>query len=715
MGRIFLWAGLIATGLALTGCGSILGIQVYDQDADNSTNVGSDSSVADQSSPDAASVDAAPDTTTGADAADAAADRVDGFAADAPGADAIDGSLPIDAGAEGGSDARQCTDMCNAGTTRCSSDNGSTQVCQTVASGCTDWVTGTTCGTNRTCVFTSGAASCACNPSICTVVGNVCQDAQTVANCAKDANNCLYVVMPTTNCSAPDSCSGTAPGAMCSPTCANSCTQGQTSCVSGGQANCTLGTNGCYAYGQPMQCGPRQTCSGSAGSGGCACNTDPLCSNLGNVCASSTSYATCAQDGQMCFYQASVTPCAAGKICQGGNCVCPAGSHDCSGTCSSNSSTSSCGPTSCTPCQVPTNGQATCDGTSCGMSCTTGLNVCGSGASAACVNLQTDGTNCGACGHNCQNGGCLNGQCQAAPFATGFTGGPVAVGPDSIYVVDYGSGGRLLRIAKSSGSITPIASGTIFNVAVFGSNVYWTASVGTNNSTVTRAALDGSSPVPIATSQVNAGDIAVDSSGAYWVNAGMAASDGAVMRFGPSDTAPFPFATGLPGPNSIALDANNVYWLTVGAVGDGSDGALYGKPKSGGATFTIASMQHNATGSGEAIATFGGTVFWDPRGLGNTDGAVRSAPPVANATVTEYANNQVRPQTLASDGSFVYWTDFGNGTDGLVQKASLTTKVVTQLAGSLAQPLGLGLDGSVLYFSTFGNSTTSGGLYRLVL
>ena len=332
------------------------------------------------------------------------------------------------------------------------------------------------------------------------------------------------------------------------------------------------------------------------------------------------------------------------------------------------------------------------------------------------MTLASDPLNCGACGDNCQGGGCAINKCQPLSFAPGFTGGPLAIGGDSIFAVDYGSGGRLLRITKADGTISPIASGNIFSVAVFGSSVYWTTSTfGANDGRVTRAALDGSSPLEIATGQATASAIAVDATGVYWVT-GNGATDGAVMRLATTDPAPFPFATAQSRPNSLALDGNNVYWLTVGAIGDGSDGAVLSKAKNGGSIVPSASMQHNATGTGYSMTTFGGQVYWAPRGLGNTDGAVRSALGTGGGALTEFAVNQVRPQGIAVDGSFVYWVDGGNGTDGLLQRASLTTKAVTQLAGSLANPSTVVLDGALLYFATHGNANPliSGGLYRLV-
>src|SRR5207237_3993276 len=87
-------------------------------------------------------------------------------------------------------------------------------------------------------------ASCTCNASLCTQQGTACQDSQTVATCSVDSSGCPYVAS-TAMCSAPKSCAGTAPTAACSLTCTNSCSPGQTSCVSGGLATCSLGSNGC--------------------------------------------------------------------------------------------------------------------------------------------------------------------------------------------------------------------------------------------------------------------------------------------------------------------------------------------------------------------------------------------------------------------------------------------------------------------------------------
>lgn len=71
--------------------------------------------------------------------------------------------------------------------------------------------------------------------------------------------------------------------------------------------------------------------------------------------------------------------------------TCPSGMHECNGTCSSNTSTDSCGMSSCTSCPVGANATgATCDGTSCGLTCAGGYHLC----SGACVSsTSTDSCN----------------------------------------------------------------------------------------------------------------------------------------------------------------------------------------------------------------------------------------------------------------------------------------------------------------------------------
>lgn len=83
----------------------------------------------------------------------------------------------------------------------------------------------------------------------------------------------------------------------------------------------------------------------------------------------------------------------------------------------SNTLTSSCG-TLCTPCATPPSGHgaATCDGTSCGISCNTNYSLC----SGDCVNEQIDPNHCNSCSNVCQYGVCQAATCKFTAIGAGY-------------------------------------------------------------------------------------------------------------------------------------------------------------------------------------------------------------------------------------------------------------------------------------------------------
>ncbi|HTB74628.1 MAG TPA: SUMF1/EgtB/PvdO family nonheme iron enzyme [Polyangiaceae bacterium] len=255
------------------------------------------------------------------------------------------------------------------------------------------------CGPHQTCTITDGGGACTCTSTICAASGTACQNDQTLVTCTTDGDGCLYVASSST-CQAPQSCSGTAPGAACSLTCASSCSSGQTTCISGasgGLATCTLGANGCWAYGPPVACaGAHQSCTGTPGSAACTCKTDPVCTSTAATCASSSALATCAQDPQGCFYEASSSSCGASTTCSGGGCtgVCGPGQSTCSGN-----TPESCGPTGQWQAGTTCNGTApVCVGGSCSApppSCQStgaGISSCGASSENCCTSLEVPGS-----------------------------------------------------------------------------------------------------------------------------------------------------------------------------------------------------------------------------------------------------------------------------------------------------------------------------------
>ena len=314
-----------------------------------------------------------------------------------------------------------CENACTSGTTQCGT--GLVETCSVGAGGCTQWKQTATCGTNQLCVVgDAGVSSCACKSSACQQTGTVCTGSQTLGTCSEDADGCLFIAS-TMACTTPQACSGMPPNSDCSLTCTDSCAQGQTACISGLFATCTLGANGCRAYGAGTACGAHQSCTGSTGSAACTCNTDPVCTAVGDVCATNTTLATCAEDAQNCIYKSASQTCASGG-CSAGTC-CASGYQQacnsacgvtlCNGACSNTTAdvgtacNHACGTIGCS---------GACSNTTAGVGTTCNSNCGTIGCSGACSNTTAGvGTTCNS---NCGTIGC-SGACSNTTAGVGST------------------------------------------------------------------------------------------------------------------------------------------------------------------------------------------------------------------------------------------------------------------------------------------------------
>src|SRR5262245_57160455 len=103
---------------------------------------------------------------------------------------------------------------------------------------------------------------------------------------------------------------------------------------------------------------------------------------------------------------------------------CPPGKHTCPGGCVSDTDPRTCGA-SCTPCNAPADGTATCDGVSCGGMCGAGKKLCQGAcidAAAPCAAGCPSGQH--ACGNLCPPVTDVNAcgtSCAACPVPTGAT------------------------------------------------------------------------------------------------------------------------------------------------------------------------------------------------------------------------------------------------------------------------------------------------------
>ncbi|MCA9598400.1 MAG: hypothetical protein KC776_34040 [Myxococcales bacterium] len=207
-------------------------------------------------------------------------------------------------------------------------------------------------------------------------------------------------------------------------TCTNACNP-----PSGGSSVCNNGTCGFDCTGGLLKCGAgcvdSNTDEGNCGSCGNVCTTNvqnasPECQSgsCGFLC--NTSYTKC---GSQCF-RLSTDPNHCGsctKVCPGPtagtgtatcsssvcgiNCTSPTPTK-CGTTCvDTTSDKNNCGGCGIV-CPVPANGAAVCSGSSCGITCNSGLTGC----NGACVDLTSDDQNCGSCNTVCgANEHCDNG------------------------------------------------------------------------------------------------------------------------------------------------------------------------------------------------------------------------------------------------------------------------------------------------------------------
>jgi hypothetical protein len=310
---------------------------------------------------------------------------------------------------------RSC--VCPAGQTNCS---GTCRALTTDNSNC--GACGTVCGAGTVCSAGACTSTCASPTTNCS---GVCRDLQ------NDANNCNACG---TVCTRANGVAGCAAGACTLAACnsgfgncdgnnANGCETSTSTSVT----NCGVCGNSCQFANAAASCVAGRCTRGTCATG--FANCDGVDSNGCEVNTVAGDVNNCGACNNRCPTPpiGSIAVCA-NSVCTTSSVSCSAGTADCDGApgngCEVATTTvSNCG--ACGRACVGTNGTATCTSQLCGITCSAGFGNCNGVLSDGCeTNTTTSPTNCGGCNTVCSlanaTAGCAASMCTIASCNAGF-------------------------------------------------------------------------------------------------------------------------------------------------------------------------------------------------------------------------------------------------------------------------------------------------------
>lgn len=348
---------------------------------------------------------------------------------------------------------------------------------------------------------------------------------------------------------------------------------------------------------------------------------------------------------------------------------------------------------------------STTSGAGAGPSTSSGAGGCGAGfadcngdpADGCEVDTSTAPSSCGRCGHDCLGGACVAGACQPVTLATGQATPTLITADDtSLYFTSfvYANAGAVLKLAKSGGPTTVLASGQTLPraIAIDASDVYW-ANTGTEapnaaDGAIMKVPLGGGTPTVVASGQASPALIALDASNVYWTTY----YGGTVMRApkagGPSET----LVSGQQRPTGIAVDDTHLYFATTPSF---LDGQVFSMPLAGGPPTSLAQGEHDPV----YIALDGQRIYW----LTSLELRARSlTAPTPTATLAPTGGI---PTVVVVDATAAYFTSGFDASSGSVWKVPLNGAPPVVLATGQDKPAGLVADASTLYWCNAGSGT----------
>jgi hypothetical protein len=337
-------------------------------------------------------------------------------------------------------------------------------------------------------------------------------------------------------------------------------------------------------------------------------------------------------------------------------------------------------------------GATTASTTTTATTCKPNETPCG----AACADLTVSPTSCGACGHDCQGGGCVDSECQPVVVAAGLKDPfDIAIAGSSVFVTSF-LGGDLVKVpllgtnAKATTLVPSDGQTALGGIAVDDTDVYW----GTSAGDIRKISQSGGQPSTIASGQGGLLAVAVAGDSLYWV------TDTAVKKAPKAGGAEHVVATlsaGQGPASDIAIDAGWIYWSYAGA----ADGAVFKAPLGDGAVQIVASMQVNTN----SVAVDATGIYWGNGGSGNATGSILKAT-LDGMVLPPLATGQDNPNRVRKDGGHVYWT---NATGGTVMRAPESGGDAKTIASTQVFPRGLAIAPATVVWTARGTPGMSNG------
>jgi hypothetical protein len=333
------------------------------------------------------------------------------------------------------------------------------------------------------------------------------------------------------------------------------------------------------------------------------------------------------------------------------------------------------------------------------LHCKTGTTACQSG----CADLDTDASNCGACGRDCLGTSCHAGMCDVAEVASPLQS-PQDLALDSTHVYWTTLGGQIQRVPKAGGPVETLVDGqdSPGQIAVDSGSVYW---IDQSSGRIMTAAKDGSDKQPkMLLNATGLQGLAVDTDSLYLSRK---IQKGDLSKMSKGGGPPVTLASSQPQPTWLALRADQLFWAGTASAGDdmNGDGIPDGEASDyvravgrngGGPVVTLAMEEGHIVG----LVAAGTTAVWadsDSRRI-----RARGMQDISSFTVSD--GQDVRG--LAGDATTVFWTTAGGTVKSLVLDGGATRVLAIDVAGAGA----IAADESHVYFL---RSDASGAVLRV--